>query len=215
MLRPSAGQLLRAALGEEIELPPVDAPPGQLAFDVTFDGVVLRAGVVDDLIVRFAVPEGQHLYGQPVPDGIVATSVEIEPAVGLVVKPAILPATSPHTLAGTGEILQVFEGDVLIRVPITHMSRSLTRLDDGSRVQRVAGIVRWQSCDDDVCHLPRTERFTIDVPASPHDRPDEELADPNGMDVPAHLAKLAGRRSGVPLAEALRRMTGDGDEAPR
>jgi hypothetical protein len=50
-----------------------------------------------DLIVRFAVPAGQHLYGEPVPTGMVATSVEIEPDVGLVVKRGD-PATNraPH-----------------------------------------------------------------------------------------------------------------------
>lgn len=211
MLRAAAEQLLRAALGDEIHLPPLDAPPGQVAFDVSFDGEVLNGGVIHDLVVRFAVPEGQHLYGQPVPDGMVATSVEIEPDVGLVVKPTILPPTTPHTLAGTGETLQIFEGDVVIRVPLTHMSRSLTRLDDGAFMQRVKGTVRWQACDDDVCHLPRAEQFTVDIPAAPHDRLDKELADPNGMDIPAHLATMVGRRTDKPLAEVLRDMTGDDD----
>ncbi len=211
MLRPSAEQLLRAAVGEEIHLPPVDAPPGEVAFDVSFDGAVLNGGVVHDLVVRFAVPDGQHLYGDPVPDGMVPTSVEIEPNVGLVVKPAILPPTTAHTLAGTGETLQIFEGDVLIRVPLTHMGRSLTRLDDGSLVQRVNGTVRWQSCDEDVCHLPRTERFSIDIPAARHDRLDKEIADPAGMDIPALMAKMVGRRTDKSLAEVFRHMTGDVD----
>lgn len=209
LLRPSAEQLLHAALGEEITLPPVDAPPGHVTFDVTLDGEVLRAGVVHDLVVRFAVPEGQHLYGEPVPDGIVATSVEIEPDVGLVVKPAILPPTTPHTLRGAGETLQVFEGDVLVRVPFTQLGRSLTRLDDGSLVQRVTGSVRWQSCDDDVCHLPRTERFTIDIPAARYDNPGTELSAPDGMDVPAHLTKMISRRTDKSLAQALSEMRGD------
>jgi hypothetical protein len=211
MLRPSAEQLLRAALGEEVHLPPLDAPPGQVAFDVTFAGEILNAGVVHELVVRFAVPDGQHLYGDPVPDGMVATSVEIEPDVGLVVKPAVLPPTTPHTLTGTGETLQIFEGDVLFRVPLTHMGRSLTRLDDGSFVQRVEGTVRWQSCDDDVCHLPRTERFTVDIPAARYDGPGREHADQGGMDIPAHLTKMVGRRTDKSLREVLRDMAGDDD----
>lgn len=83
------------------------------------------------------------------PEGMVATSVEIEADVGLVLKPAVFPPTSPHALAGTGETLQVFEGDVVVRVPRTQLGRSLTRLDDGSFVQRLSGTVRWQSCDDE------------------------------------------------------------------
>jgi hypothetical protein len=209
LLRPSAEQLLHAALGEEIHLPILDAPPGQVAFDVTFDGDLLRAGVMHDLIVRFAVPDGQHLYGDAVPDGMIATSIEIEPDVGLVVKPAVPPPTKPHTLAGTGETLQIFEGDVLIRVPLTHLGRSLTRLDDGSFVQRVTGTVRWQSCDDDVCHLPRRERFIIDIPAARYDNPGREIANQGGMDVTAHLTRMVSRRTDKSLAQALAEMTGD------
>jgi hypothetical protein len=77
-------------------------------------------------------------------------SVEIEPDVGLVVKPAILPPDTPLTLAGNRETLQVFDGDIVFRVPIAHLSRSLIQLDDGSFVQRVGGTARWQSCDDHV-----------------------------------------------------------------
>lgn len=211
LLRPSAEQLLRAALGDVIHLPVLDAPAGQVAFDVTLDGDVLRAGVMHDLIVRFAVPDGQHLYGEPVPEGMIATSVEIEPDVGLVVKPAVLPPTSPHTLAGTGETLQVYEGDVLVRLPITQLGRSLTRLDDGSFVQRLSGTVRWQSCDDDMCHLPRTERFSIDVPAARHDGPGRENAREGGMDIATHLSKMIGRHTDKSLAQVLGEMSGDID----
>lgn len=204
--RPSAEQLLRAALGEELDLPPMPAATGSVQFDVVFDGGTLHSSVFHDLIVRFAVPEGQHLYGEPVPNGMVATSVEIEPDVGLVVKPAILPPVTPLTLAGSGETLQVFEGDVVIRVPIAHLSRSLTELADGSIVQRVVGTVRWQSCDDEICNLPRTERFTIDVPAAPHDRPEAEFANPEGMDVAEHLKKMIGRRTDESLGQVLTEM---------
>lgn len=201
--RPAANQLLRAALGEVVELPPITERPAQVAFDVHFDGDVLHAGVVRDLIVRFAVPDGQHLYGEPVPEGMVATTVEIEPDVGLVAQPPVFPPTRPHTLAGTGETLPVFAGDVLIRVPIAHLSRSLTQLDDGRVVQRVVGAVRWQACDDDVCHLPRREHFSIDIPAAPHNRPEAEPLDPNGMDVEAHLKKMVARRTGKSLVQVF------------
>jgi hypothetical protein len=157
------------------------------------------------------VPDGQHLYGNPVPDGMVATAVEIEPDLGLVVKPAVFPPTSPHTLAGSGETLEVFEGDVLVRVPLTQLGRSLTRLDDGSLVQRVMGTVRWQSCDADVCHLPRAERFTIDIPAARHDGPGRENTQQGGMDIATHLNKMIGRRTDKSLSQVLGEMSGDLD----
>lgn len=207
-LRPSADQLLRSALGQEIVLPPMPAATEAVAFDVSFAGGSVRHGVMQELIVRFAVPEGQHLYGLPVPDGLVATSVELEPDVGLVVKPPVFPPTTPHTLAGKGETLEVFEGDVLVRVPFTQLSRSLTELDDGSLVQRIAGTVRWQSCDDEMCHLPRTERFSIDVPASPQLRAEDEFAVEDGMDVVTHMSEMVARSTDMSLPDALAKMKG-------
>ena len=206
--RPSAQQLLRAALGEEIELPPLDAPPGEVAFDVHLDGEVLRPGVKSELVIRFAVPEGQHLYGEPVPEGIVATSVTIDDEVGLNVWDATFPPTHEHTLT-TGETLHVYEGDVLVRIPITHMNRSRTELDDGSFVQRISGTVRWQACDDDMCFLPRTETFSIDVPAGVHSRPDDEFADPDGMAIIDHLQRMASRRTDESFADLLRKAAAD------
>ena len=207
--RPGADQLLRAALGEEVQLPPITRTDESVAFDVHFDGAVLHAGVFRDLIVRFAVPDGHHLYGEPVPEGMVPTSIDIEPDVGLVVRPAVFPPTTPHRLAGTGETLPVFEGDVMVRVPIAQLSRSLTRLDDGSTVQRIRGCLRWQSCDDETCQLPRTERFTIDIPAAPHNRPEAEQAGDGGMDVRSHLIQMVARRTDRPIAEIFTAMSGD------
>lgn len=206
--RPSAQQLLRAALGEEIELPPLDAPPGEVAFDVHLDGQVLRPGVKSELVVRFAVPEGQHLYGEPVPAGMVATSVTIDDEVGLNVWDATFPPTGEHTLT-TGETLHVYEGDVLVRIPITHMNRSRTELDDGSFVQRISGSVRWQACDDDMCFLPRTETFSIDVPAGVHSRPEDELASEDGMAVLDHLERMAARRTDESFRDLLRKAAAD------
>ncbi len=163
-LRANSDQLRRAALGEEIVIDP--APhSSEVAVDVVLDGDSLAVGVVRDLLVRLRVPEGQHLYGEPVPDGMVATSVELDESVGVVVFDPMLPPTRPHTLQGTGEVLQIFDGDVSIRVPITHNQRSTVKREDGSRVVPISGTVRWQSCDDEVCHLPATHRFELEVPA--------------------------------------------------
>jgi hypothetical protein len=202
--RPSANQLLRAALGETIELPPLDSSPETVAFDVSFDGEVLHPGVMHDLIVRFAVPDGQHLYDGPVPDGMVATSVEVDEQVGVVVRPAVLPPTATHTLAGTGETLQIFDGDVVVRVPFTQLGRSLTELDDGTLVQRLTGTVRWQSCDDEMCHLPRTEQFSLDIPATRHDSPD-------GAVMAEHFTKMVSRHSDLTLGEVFGRITAPDD----
>ena len=194
-LRASSDQLIRAALGEEIELEPLPERPTEVVVDVTVDATEIGVGVLHDLLVRFAVPEGLHLYGEPVPTGMVATSVDFDDDEGLVARPAEFPETIEHTLAGTGEVLHVFEGEVTIRVPITHNGRSLQWRDDGSTFIEVAGTVRWQACDDDVCHLPQTYRFELEVPARAVNMFERQRADGSErMDFKKHFARMTRRR---------------------
>ncbi len=196
MLRPSADQLLRAALGKKVDLAAPTQPRHveEVTYTVNFDGTVLNAGVVRDLVVELRVPEGYHLYGNPVPEGMVATSVEVDEQVGLVVEAAQLPATAPYTLAGTGETLQVFDGDVEIRVPIAHMSRPLTTNDEGAATLTITGTVRWQSCDADACQLPQRETFTLHVPAARHNTPGHWTSE--GSNFKEHFSKMLARQTG-------------------
>ncbi len=204
--RASAAQLLRSALGEQIDLPALETDPASVAVDVRFDGGVFHPGIVHDLVVRLAVPPGQHLYGEPVPDGMVATSVEIDAQPGLLIRDPVLPPTSPHTLQGTGETLQIFEGDVTIRIPVAHLGRALIDHESG-QVQRITGSVRWQSCDDHTCHLPQRQTFSLDVPATQMNRPERDRDTEGGMDVATHLIGMVARRTDEPVSDIFARMT--------
>lgn len=194
-IRANADQLRRAAIGEEVTIEPLSEPPSEVTADVSFDGESLAVGVVRDLLVTFRVPEGQHLYGEPVPSGMVATSVEFDESEGLVTFDPQFPPTHKHTLSGTGEELQVYEGDVVVRIPITHNQRSIEKLDDGSRVVRVSGTLRWQSCDDEVCHLPVAQPFELALPALRSNTPEFRRKEGSTrMDTPTHFAKMTERR---------------------
>ncbi|MCH7953844.1 MAG: hypothetical protein IIC25_08140 [Chloroflexi bacterium] len=81
--RANADELLRAAKGEEVVLAPA-ASASQVTADVAFDGANLLVGILRDLVVTFRVPNGQHLYGEPVPEGTVATSVTLDEIDGLI-----------------------------------------------------------------------------------------------------------------------------------
>ena len=195
-LRASSDQLLRAALGETIELEPLPERPTEVVVDVSVGSDPIGVGVLHDLVVRFAVPDGLHLYGNPVPEGMVATSVDFDDDEGLVVRPADYPATTQHMLAGTGEVLHIFEGDVTVTIPITHNGRSLQWRDDGSTFITVAGTIRWQACDDDVCHLPQTQRFELEIPARPVNMFERERAEDSvRMDFRKHFARMSERRA--------------------
>lgn len=157
IVRPNADQLLRAATGFKVELDVVEAPEN-VTVDVQFDGEDLRALIARDLVVTIAVPDGQHLYGEPVPPGMVATSVVIDEIQGLATRSPKLPPTHEHTLAETGETLHIFDGHVQILIPLIYNGRVF------AQSIRVTGSVVWQSCDDDVCRLPGRHDFELEIP---------------------------------------------------
>lgn len=189
--RANADQLRRAATGEKIVLPPAK-PSSEVTIDVSFDGTELAVGVVRDLVVTFQVPEGQHLYGEPVPEGLVATSITLDQTDELIAREAKLPPTKPHTLAGTGETLHIFEGDVVARLPITHNGKTWVV---GDRDLRVSGTVRWQACDDQVCHLPKSQTFEVAIPLKgANTQKMQRTEGSNEMDFQRHFKRMIERR---------------------
>ncbi len=191
VFRANADELRRAALGEKITIAPA-SPASEVQVEASFDGTELPVGILRDLLVKFRVPEGQHLYGNPVPEGSVATSIVLDEVDGLVALEPKMPPTKPHVLAGTGETLQIFTGDVVVRIPITHNSRTLTEI---KRDLRVSGTVHWQACDDQACHLPQSQRVALTIPMAPINSPWSKPPDgTRGMDFEHHMRRMVERR---------------------
>jgi hypothetical protein len=195
-MRANGDQLLRAALGQPIALASAAPrkPPTDVAVEVAFDGDALMPNIMRDLLITLRVPDGQHLYGQPVPDGLIPTSVTIDDGLPIAQRQPEFPPTREHRLSGTGEMLQVFDGDVRVRIPVVYLSSEF--FDDGGvRNVTVSGTVRWQSCDDEVCHLPAAHRFEIEVPVGQVNMP--EFVRPEGserMDFGKHFQRMIDRR---------------------
>ena len=199
-VRPGPEQMLAAALGETFEVAERTAldPVGEVSVELSFDGDSLPTGVTREIVASFRVPAGQHLYGEPVPDGLVAATIELDrDDEGIVGYTLLAPPTTPLTLAGSGDTLQVYEGDVVLRLPVAQNARNMMKDEDG-RFVTVSGAVRWQSCDANECFLPRSEQFSFRVPAG-----FPVLADrgPGAGRVPAmngeaHFQKMIDRRAG-------------------
>ncbi len=90
-IRASGDQLLRAVAGEPPALPDdgvlaaLEAAAGSAEFGEVAVRVWTKArhlppGIVADLIVEFTPPTGWHVYGEPVPRGMVATAVKLDDA---------------------------------------------------------------------------------------------------------------------------------------
>jgi len=169
-IRDSAELLIDAALGRVTladDAPKAQSQSGEIKVSTVLHGGqgTLRQGIRRSIVVRFELGDDLHIYGEPVPDGMVATTVTVAGPPGLTVEQAILPPTRPLTLAGMDVTLQVWSGTVDIVVPIyptSELASEVRPLDDESATIEIA--VRYQACDSDTCLLPQSECFTITVP---------------------------------------------------
>ncbi len=168
-VRESAETIIRGDLGEWYDPEGYPAAESGGAVSASLGSPELKPFSRVDLLVRLNLPAGQHAYGEPVPDGLVATSVTVTGPEELRTEAPVMPPTRPLLVEAVGEELQVFEGDIHIRVPLSY--RSLEAPDGGDSVP--IGIeVRYQACDELVCFLPVEERLTLDAPLGGHLRPE-------------------------------------------
>ena len=125
----------------------------------------IRQGIIRHLVLRFELAEGLHIYGEPVPSGLVATSVTVNGPEGLRTLAAEYPPTEHLHLAALDVDLEVWSGEVDIVIPFyaTGELVSETRPLDADSVELDIE-VRYQACNDQECLLPRTERLTLALP---------------------------------------------------
>lgn len=162
-VRAGPEQLLRAVQGQPmLEARADEAAPEAVQVNIALDGSSLAATVQRDLVVRFSVPAGRHVYAEPAPQGMVAADVVLDESDRLVQRPIVRPASEPHVLAGTGESFQVHRDLFELRLPLT-----VNNAAGGVAAEiTISGEVRWQSCDDEVCDIPTSQRFELTVPVA-------------------------------------------------
>jgi len=192
-------QLLRAVQGQPMleTSPSLEARLDESAAEtvqvgVALDGDALAPTVQRDLVARFRVPAGRHVYAEPAPQGSVAVDVVLDENDRLVPRPIVRPASEPHALADSGESFQVHHDVFELRLPLTINNASRSE----STEITVSGEVRWQACDDEVCDIPSSRRFEVVVPVA--DSPAVALGskrgaalEPNAL---AHFRKMSERR---------------------
>jgi len=180
--RDSPEMLIDAALGRLVisdEAPSVSGGDGEVRISAFVHGGkgTIRQGIRRQLVVRCELGEGIHIYGEPVPEGMVPTGVTVSAPPGLVTEDPIFPATQTLRLESMGMELPVWSGTVDIVIPfypVGELASETRPLDRDSAEIEVA--VHYQACDDAVCFPPKTEKLAmrleldvIDVPAlGPH-----------------------------------------------
>ena len=164
-VRPGPEQLLAALKGEEVLLKERTGVDAKVTVEVEFEGDTLPVGLSRQIVARFSVPEGKHLYEGPVPEGLIAAGIELDDqSEGIIAYTPVTPPTRSMTLSGDGHTLNVYEGDVVLRLPVAQNGRAMEKDEDGRWVS-INGCVRWQACDSESCDLPEEHRFSFRVPA--------------------------------------------------
>ena len=208
--RDSPEILLDAALGRvQIDESAPSAKAGSAAGDdavrvtaqVRGGRGTLRQGILRHLVVRFALGDGLHIYGEPVPEGLVPTRVRLSGPPGLVVQDPILPPTERIHLQSMGLELPVWSGIVDIVVPFYAVGElaSETRPLDAESA-RLEVDVSYQACSDDTCLLPRSEKLVLDVPLDVIDVPSLGMHRGHGQreggyDATPHMLRLLLRKA--------------------
>jgi peroxiredoxin len=133
-------------------------------------GGVLKQGSMRHLVVRFELGEGLHIYSDPVPEGMIPTTVEVNGPEGLVVQEAIVPPTETFHLKGLDVELQVWSGVVDIVIPVYPNAILLSEMRPLETNETTIDVnIHYQACDDDTCLLPRNRKLTLTVPMAPVD----------------------------------------------
>lgn len=168
-------------------------------------GGALRIGPRRRLVVRFEMPEGLHIYGEPVPDGMIATRIEVEAPEGIRYEATEAPPTEPFELPGVDATLHVWEGSVDFVVPLFANSALLRTIkDDPSPKIELKVQVRYQACDDAQCFIPRTRTINLEVPVGDSVMPAFEMMKAMGgagvaktvaMDSEKHMQRLVARQA--------------------
>ncbi len=176
--RDSPEMLIDAALGKVVlaeDAPSVSGGDEEVRISVSVHGGkgTIRQGILRQLIVRFELARDVHVYGEPVPEGMVPTSVSVTAPAGLVVEAPIYPPTETLRLESMDMELPVFSGTFDIIVPfyaVGEMASETRPLDVDNAELEIN--IRYQACNDEICFMPKTEKFplrldldVIDVPA--------------------------------------------------
>ncbi len=120
--------------------------------------LALTAGARAEAVVTLDIAAGWHVNANPPsPDYLIPTTVTLSGAGGVTAGRTTYPAGAPVKLAFDENPLSVYSGRVTLRVAVAAAP------DAANGTHRLAGSVRFQSCNDEVCLAPANVPFTLEV----------------------------------------------------
>lgn len=171
--RESADSILDSALGKILlgeNEPTAEAGTDAIRITAAYHGGggKLRQGFVRDIVVRFDLKAGVHIYSDPVPNGMVATKIRVSGPPGLHVEEMVSAPTHSLERPGLKEELRVWSGQVDFKIPVWVDDRIASLTSETRDKVDIQIEIAYQSCDKQSCHIPRKETLTLTVPVAPH-----------------------------------------------
>ncbi len=145
-----------------------DSNSEEVQFQTSVAGSELIMGSETDLLLEIQIPDGSHLYGEGA-EGYVPVKLELEPHPWLEFGSVVLPEPTPLHLPAIQETAPVYEGRLLLRVPVKVTSRDVAKLEEAQSLT-LKGTVDYQVCTESQCFLPTNKSLNWDVRLLPFDR---------------------------------------------
>ena len=114
----------------------------------------IRRGQVQTFTLDIQIREGRHLYGRPLPDGYIPTSLTFENIEDVNLSQVTYPAPKSQFLPALKETIPVYEGSITLKSVVQNRRRE----DFTIRAK-----LEYQACDDQTCYLPTELNFEIPV----------------------------------------------------
>lgn len=158
--RPAASEVLLKNFGVAAGASEVEITGGDVRANVTTSSNRAVPGRELGVSVDLKIPSGWHIYGQPLPDNYVATSLEFEPET-VAGQSFDFPKATPVEFKSLGETLPVYSGSV----------RAFGRIVIKSNLKpgdyKLKATLRFQECNDQICKLPQKIAFEIPITIDP------------------------------------------------
>jgi len=119
------------------------------------DGVDVKPGTEQVVVLRFRVDEGYHINShKPMDDLLIPTTLKFAPG-AVKVEATEYPQGEIIKLLGNGEGLDVYQGEFQVKLRVVAPPGFST----------MTGTVRYQACDNEACFPPRTLAVRVVVTA--------------------------------------------------
>ena len=125
----------------------------------------IRQGVRRKLVIRAKLHEGYHLYDEPVPEGMVATSIDVIGPQGLVFETLAKPVTKELKLGSGSATLNVWSGEVDFVLPFYGVGELVSEVRPLDQQEISLSVnINYQICDANQCFLPMSTHVELRVP---------------------------------------------------